>query len=140
MFLKNVRSVIDKHFNFNNNTSNDSVTAYAVEVFSLGLFLMEFIDCVHEGDGNRILRCWRYMLTMFKASHKTKYSVEAFNLLAQYHFVFNDRLRDQLLWSRTINVHGQEGKNIPMDLYMEHLNRMFKNSVSNLVVVVDSSL
>lgn len=27
------------------------------EVFSLGLFLMEFIDSVYEGDGNRILRC-----------------------------------------------------------------------------------
>jgi len=140
-FLVNVRTVVDKHFNFTTSKSHDSVLSYAEEVFSLGLFLMEFIDSVHEGDGNRILRCWRYMLLMFKASNKTKYSVEAFNALVQYHFVFNDKLRNQLLWSRTTNVHGKKGKNVPMDLHMEHLNRIFKDVVSSLGPnVVDSSL
>ena len=136
-----MKTVVDKHFNFNftTNRSHDSVLSYAEEVFSLGLFLMEFIDSVHEGDGNRILRCWRYMLMMFKASNKTKCSVEAFNALVQYQFVFNDRLCDQLLWSS--NVHGKEGKNVPMDLHMEHLNRTFKDAVSSLGPnVVDSSL
>ena len=45
-----------------NKTSNNSVLAYANEVFSLGLLLMEFIDAVKEGDGQRILTCWKYML------------------------------------------------------------------------------
>ena len=76
---------------------------------------------------------------MFKASNKTKCSVEAFNALVQYQFVFNDRLCDQLLWSS--NVHGKEGKNVPMDLHMEHLSRTFKDAVSSLGPnVVDSSL
>ena len=47
----------------------------------------------------------------------------------------------QLLWSRTVNVHGKAGKNVPMDLHIEHLNRMFKNAISRLGPnTVDSSL
>ena len=72
------------------------------------------------------------MLSLFKASNKTKYSVEAFNMLSQHHFILSERLSKQLLWSRTVNVHGQPGKNIPMDLHMEHLNRVFKNAINKL--------
>ena len=135
IFKQNVRAVVDKHFNFSNTykkTLDDSVRNYADEVFSLGMFLLEFIDAIHEGDGGRILRCWKFMLLIFKASNKTKYSIEAFNLLSQYYFILSKRLSKQLLWSRTVNVHGQPGKNIPMDLHMEHMNRMFKNAISKL--------
>jgi len=93
---------------------------------------MEFNDAVKEGDGERILTCWKYMLMYFKVSHKTKYSIEAFNLLAHYYYIYSERLCRQLLWSRTINVHGKPGKNIAMDLHMEHLNREFKTVVSHL--------
>ena len=58
--------------------------------------------------------------------------MEAFNLLANYYFIYSEQLANQLLWSRTINVHGKPGKNIPMDLHMEHLNRTFKSSVAHL--------
>ena len=135
ILTQNVKAVIDKHFNFSNlykPTSDDTVMNYADEVFSLGLFLLEFIDAIHEGDGGRILRCWKFMLLLFKGSDKSKYSIEAFNLLAQHHFIFSERLSKQLLWSRTVNVHGQPGKNIPMDLHKEHLNRTFKNAISKL--------
>ena len=114
---------------------------YTNEVFSLGLFLQEFIDAVHEGDGGRILRYWKFMLLLFKGSNKTKYSIEAFNLLSQYHFILSGQLSKQLLWSRTVNVHGQPGKNIPMDLHMEHINRDFKNAIGKLGLnTIDKSL
>ena len=38
----------------------------------------------------------------------------------------------QLKWSRTINVHGRAGKNIPADLHMEHLNRVCNGAISGL--------
>ena len=41
-------------------------------------------------------------------------------------------MSNQLIWSRTINVHGRPGKNIPMDLHMEHLNRELKLAISHL--------
>jgi len=30
------------------------------------------------------------------------------------------------------NMHGTPGKNIPMDLYMEHLNRIAKEAIKGL--------
>ena len=105
---------------------------YTREVITLGLLYFEFSNSIREGDGNRILRCWRYFLLLFKAARREKYSVEAFNLLVQYHFIFTERMKMQLLWSRTINVHGKRGRNIPMDLQMEHFNRECKGAIGHL--------
>uniref|UniRef100_A0A1X7U352 Uncharacterized protein n=1 Tax=Amphimedon queenslandica TaxID=400682 RepID=A0A1X7U352_AMPQE len=41
-------------------------------------------------------------------------------------------MKEQLLWSRTINTIGRPGKNIPMDLHMEHLNRVVKDAMRTL--------
>jgi len=38
----------------------------------------------------------------------------------------------QLVWNRTINVHGNSGKNISCDLHMEHLNREAKNGIHGM--------
>ena len=38
----------------------------------------------------------------------------------------------QLKWSRTINTQGLPGKNIPCDLYIEHLNRECKGGLRGL--------
>ena len=38
----------------------------------------------------------------------------------------------QLIWSRTLNIHGRLGKNVPCDLHMEHLNRECKSSIGGL--------
>ena len=45
--------------------SIDSVQEYAKETLSLGLLLLEFKDGIHEGDGNKVLRCWKYFLLFF---------------------------------------------------------------------------
>jgi L1 cell adhesion molecule like protein len=110
----------------------DRVHAYSCDLMSLGLLLMEFGDAVREGDGTRILRCWRYFLLLFKASDRTNYSIEAFTLLAQYEYLLSPRMAMQLKWSRKVNVHGRPGKNIAADLHMEHLNRECKSSLSGL--------
>jgi L1 cell adhesion molecule like protein len=93
---------------------------------------MEFDDAIREGDGSRILCCWRYLLLFFRASRRTNYAIEAFTLLAQEKFVLSPRMALQLKWSRTVNTHGRPGKNIPMDLHMEHLNREVKTALHGL--------
>jgi L1 cell adhesion molecule like protein len=110
----------------------DGVLAYAKELLSLGLLYMEYCDSIREGDGLRILRCWRYMLLLFKAKNKRKYAIQAATMLFQYHFLLSERMKHQLLWSRTINIHGKLGKNIPMDLHNEHLNRQLKEALGHL--------
>ena len=108
----------------------DEVQQYASELLTLGLFLMEFIDAVREGDGDRICRCWSFLLLIFKATGRKNYAIEAFKLLAQLNYILSPRMATQLKWSRTINVHGRAGKNIAMDLHMEHLNRDLKGCIS----------
>lgn len=54
------------------------------------------------------------------------------NLLLQYYYIFSERQREQLLWSRCINTRGYQGTNIPCDLNMEHLVRRLKTSMRHL--------
>ena len=67
----------------------DIVYKYACEVLTLGMFQKEFDDCIREGDGLRDVRCWRYFLLLFKSNHHTNYSIEAYILLCQYHFMLS---------------------------------------------------
>ena len=57
--------------------SPDAVFNYASAVMNDGLLLMEFRDAIHEGDGERILRCWKFMLLYYFATGHSKYAVEA---------------------------------------------------------------
>ena len=113
-------------------TDDDKVLEYSKLVFSCGLLYAEYCDAIKEGGGLRVVRCWRYMLLFFTRTQRKNYSIEAFSLLAQYHFLFSQRQVHQLVWGRFINVHGLPGRNIPCDLYMEHLNRVVKDVVHGL--------
>ena len=134
--LKASEKVISKFVDISLETkiqrTSDGIYSYTCEVISLGLLLLEFNDAVHEGDGERILRCWKFFFPIFKASKRKNYAIEAFNLLYQYYFLFTPRMAAQLLWNRTVNTRGGLGKNIPCDLHMEHLNRCVKTAMSSL--------
>ena len=86
--------------------SIDGIQEYAKEFLSLALLYEEFADAIREGDGMRVLRCWKFMLLIFKAGNRTNYSIEALFLLAQYHLFLSPRLAQQLIWSRFINTQG----------------------------------
>ena len=131
-------AIVDKFVNFQYNSitskasHNDRVEQYALQILSLGCFYLEFSDAIKEGDGNRILRCWRYLLPTFRGSGRKNYSIEALTLLCQHRYFLSPQLSSQLLWSRTINVHGLPGRNIPGDLEIEHLNRVAKQCIAHL--------
>ena len=93
---------------------------------------MEFTDAIREGDGIRILRCWRYFLPTFKSTKLTNYSIEAFTMLAQYQLFYTPRMQQQLMWSHTVNTRGLPGHNLPCDLHMEHINRECKKAMQTL--------
>ena len=41
-------------------------------------------------------------------------------------------LSHQLKWERFVNTHGGMGKNIPCDLFNEHMNKLFKEIINNM--------
>ena len=119
-------------FNNQEAKTSDDVHNYSINLLSVGCFLLEYKDAIKEGDGNRILRCWRYLIAIFHYSGWKNYCIEAFNLLCQYHYDLPAQQAAQLIWSRCINVHGVKGRNIPFDLRLEHLNRLCKETIKGL--------
>ncbi len=53
--------------------------------------------------------------------------------------VFSPRLQKQILWSRVVNSKGGTGKNIPVDLHLEHLNRLLKDIIIGLGANISES-
>ena len=120
-------------FNSGDTANNiDRVHLYATEVLTLGLIWHAFHDAIREGDGDRIMRYWKFFLVLFKGTTHRNYAKEAVNLLVQYHYTLSDRQKAQLLWSRCINTRGIAGANIPGDLHMEHLNRRLKSVIRGM--------
>lgn len=113
-------------------SSEDMMYQYSTQLLTIGCMYLEFRDAIKEGDGIRVLRCYRYLLPMFISSGRTNYAMESLNFLMQYDYLLSPRQAEELLWGRFINTHGQAGRNIPNDLHCEHLNRLVKTSITQL--------
>ena len=109
----------------------DKVYLYAVELMTLGMLWHNFHDSIKEADGNRLIRNWKFNLLIFKATGRKNYSKKALNLLLQINYFLSPRESAQLKWCRCVNTSGQQGTNISMDLYLEHLNRRLKTALRN---------
>lgn len=112
--------------------TDDGVLQYAKDLISLGLLYLEYRDGVKEGDGIRVVCCWKFWLPLFKVSEKKNYSIEALQTIFNYKFVLSDMHAQQWLYSRFVNTQGRPGCNIPADEHQEHLNRVCKDSISHL--------
>jgi len=100
LFLDTVQEMIKEHIligqiessTCNTDNNADKVLAYAREMMSLGLLLAEFKDAVKEGDGPRVIRCWRFLLPIFRAARRNNYAIQAFTLLAKRYALLSPRL------------------------------------------------
>ena len=106
---------------------------YATAVLGMGMLSRNFHDASREGDGERLIRCWKFFMLHFKVDGRVKYAVEAINLIAQVSGLLPPAMRHQLIWNRTCNLTGGAGKNTPLDLQMEHLNRVFKENTRGML-------
>ena len=112
--------------------SPDGVFNYASAVLNDGLLLLEFRDAIHEGDGPRIMRCWKFLLLFFRFAGHTKYAQEALNMQLLLNGSTSPQVANQLCWGRVASTRGGKGHNLPIDLHMEHLNRCVKDYIVGL--------
>jgi hypothetical protein len=108
---------------------DDTVYNYASAIIGYGLLANNFEDACSEGHGERQTRIWKFFLLHFKANGRTKYSIEAFNLIAQINALLTARKAHQLIWNRTCSTNNH-GENKPLDLQNEHLNRELKDDIN----------
>ena len=106
----------------------DGIFKYASQVLTYSLLHAEFSDAVREGDGNRIITCWKYFLLIFRAANRTKYALESATLLVSLQ-ILPERITKQMIWSRVVNPSGRVAGNVSCDLHMEHLNRIAKEAL-----------
>lgn len=93
---------------------------------------MELRDAWGEGDGERVLRCWKLLMPHFKTAGHSKYALQALRLQMQVKVTSSPNLSHQIMWNRFVNVKGGLGKNIPCDLYNEHVNKLLKQRIANM--------
>ncbi len=111
--------------------SGDGVYNYSRVLCHYIALVTEFLDGWSEGDGERVLRCWKVFLMHFYSDRRTKYAFEALRL--QFQLVsLPPHLVSQMTWDRFVNTHGGNGHNIPCDLHNEHVNGLFKEIVGNM--------
>ena len=45
--------------------NNDNVSSYMSNVLGMGLFAWDMEDAIREGDGERMIRLWKFLLLLF---------------------------------------------------------------------------
>lgn len=116
-------------------TCTDDVFNYNSALLSEGLFFLNYLDAVSEGDGARIIRQYKYLMLLCKADdpHSTKYALESLYQLLLANGL-SEKEAEMLVWNRGVNNHGGRGLNIPHDLEVEHSNNYVKQGIGNLGV------
>lgn len=136
---KKVHSIdqIDEQPAISKGPENKGVDArfnYACTRLSLGMLLFNFEDAVKEGDGKRVMRCWKFMMLIFKAYNHTKYAFAALQMQISIKVLLTPRQAESFIWNRMVNTRGGLGKNISMDLRLEQLNKLLKDMLRCLGV------
>ena len=85
------------------------------------------MDASKEGDGNRLMRCYKVVLLFMYKFKDIKYAYILLLLFAKLYALLPEKEAESLLHNRFVNKKGKKGGiNIPLDLHMEHLNLFLK--------------
>ena len=112
----------------------DDVRNYQSALLEYGMLYLNFSDAISEGDGLRILRCWKFFLMFLKAdgARSRKYAIEGLHLISKYYAILSPRDAHRLIWNRFIKAKPGLGGNIPLDLALEHYNRVLKEVIKKM--------
>ena len=112
----------------------DDVYNYNCALLADGLFFLNFLDAVSEGDGFRLITQYKYMMLYCRADghHSNKYALQCLYQAFCVNALLSPRDCERFVWNRRVNNKGGRGKNIPLDLEVEHSNLLNKAAIRNL--------
>lgn len=112
----------------------DDMFSYQKALLEYGMLILNFWDAISEGDGERIMRCWRFFLLYLRTEGQStaKYSLEGLYLMCQVNALLSAQAAHRLIWNRFVKTKDGPGGNIPLDLQLEFFNRIMKAAVKNL--------
>jgi hypothetical protein len=112
----------------------DDMFNYQSSFLEIGLLVKNFFDAISDGDGGRVIRCWKFMLQYLRhdGAGSRKYALEALYLQCQVNALLSPRAAHRLTWNRFFKSKFGSGGNIPLDLALEHFNRIIKTLIKKL--------
>lgn len=129
---------LQQNSNYNTNPFNpaseqakeqDMVYNYTHQTLALLLLRLDHNNAIKLGDGERVLRLYKFFCLYFKVSKCPKYAIASLHLQAQANCLLSPRLAHSLTWNRFVNHQGKVDTNFPMDLDVEHDNKAFKADI-----------
>ncbi|XP_066924982.1 uncharacterized protein [Clytia hemisphaerica] len=109
----------------------DGLYEYSCSRLALGILLMDADDSVKEGDGQRLSCIWNILTFLFRLNNNRKYAFLGLRHRACELALLSPQRWHQLKWNRFINKEGGVGKNISIDLRLEHINKVMKGLIKS---------
>ncbi|CAG7717092.1 unnamed protein product [Allacma fusca] len=107
--------------------TRDKKVMYSKAVIFCGLMHEGLRDAVRENDANRLIVHTKYNLIQYVNKRHTTYSKITTNMLYNMNFHPSPTVRQDLKWNSCVNVVGERGKNLEMDLYNEFVIKSVKD-------------
>ena len=127
-------SVQDQTSANKDSSKEDDMYNYQIAFLEFGMIVMNYLDAVSEGDGLRVFRSWKYILSYLREDRAAsrKYALEALYLILQRYALLSPADAHSLLWNRFHKHKFGYGGNIPLDLQLEHFNNSIKTILKKL--------
>lgn len=113
-------------------TDCDHKYEHTVARLGFSFILLDFMDAVKEGDGERLMRLYTVALLFYKAYGHSNYAYSTFLVTVQMNGTLSPQVAHSLKWNRFWSTRGGKGRNIPLDLHLEHLNGFLKSFLKGL--------
>ena len=99
---------------------------------AISLLLRDADDAVKEGDGERLVRVWKFLVYFFKLQEHEKYALDGLRLICSMNGLLTPRQAHQLIWNRFAGRKNGQGTRISRELRLEHLNHHGKQQIRAL--------
>lgn len=106
-------------------TSSDEeqdMFSYQKALLEYGMLILNFWDAISEGDGERLMRCWRFFLLYLRTGGQSTTS--------HINVLLSPQATQRFIWNRSVKNKNCIGGNIHLDLQLEFYNRMRKAAVN----------
>ena len=97
---------------------DDKIFNYHNARLQCGLLFYNLIDAIKEGDGNRLVRCYKLILLFEYKFHHTKYAFLLLHFFANIYAILPKHQAFIMIHNRFLNKKGTRGGNIPLDLHI----------------------
>ena len=109
--------------------SEDRIFNYGCLHLSLGLLLRDAEDSVKEGDGDRLLRVWKFLTFVYRLEGANKYALAGLRIQASVLGLLTPKDAHRFKRNRFAGLREGPGARIPRDLRLEQHNKVGKGQV-----------